>query len=73
MSHPEIGSRVKLIKLEAGFKEHKMYIGKIGEVTRCEKHGTRRMYWVRFMKPHPDLLFLYRPEIELVDEEENGG
>lgn len=69
MPHPKVGDSVKLIKLETGFKENKKYLGKVGEVTRCERYGERRLYWVRFMIPVPDLLFLYRPEIDLVEEE----
>ena len=69
MAHPEKGSKVKIIKLESGFNEMKKYIGKTGEVTRCERHNDRRLYWVRVMKPYPDILYLYRPEIELIDED----
>lgn len=68
MPHPEVGSKVRIIKLESGFSEMKKYIGKSGVVTRCQRHGERRFYWVRVMKPNPDLLFLYRPEIELIEE-----
>ena len=69
MSNPKKNDTVKLIKLERGFKEHKNYLGKTGEILRCERDGDRRFYWVRFMIPIPDILFLYRPEIELIEEE----
>jgi hypothetical protein len=68
MSHPEVKSEVKLIKLEQGFNEYKIYVGKTGEVTRCDRYGDRRFYWVRFMEPKPELMFLYRPEIEVIED-----
>ena len=69
MPHPQTGNKVKLIKLETGLNEHKMFIGKTGEVTRCDKYGQRRFYWVRFMRPVSEILFLFRPEIELIGDD----
>lgn len=68
MAHPELGNFVKLIKLEAGFKDHKDYIGKIGVIKKTGRYGDRRFYQVHFDFPRPEILWLYRPEIEIVDD-----
>ena len=68
MIHPKKGSRVKLIKLEAGMSELKAFMGKIGTVTNCDKYGTRRFYETRFESPWPEIIYLYRPEIEVIEE-----
>jgi hypothetical protein len=69
VKHPHRGSKVKLIYLEGGYKAHKKYLGRMGEVISVNKYGTRRFYGVRF---EDEILYLYRPEIENVDENKDG-
>lgn len=71
MPHPEIGSKVKLIKLEYGLKDYKEFLGQVGTVTKCDRYGKRRFYEVHFEIPKPEILWAYRPEIEVVDYERN--
>jgi hypothetical protein len=61
------GNKVKLIKLESG-REWQPFVGKSGTIEKCDKFGDRRFYWVRFLDPVEDILFLYRPEIKKVED-----
>jgi hypothetical protein len=70
MKHPHRGSKVKLIYLEIGYKAHKKYLGRVGEVISVGKYGTRRFYGVKF---DDEILYLYRPEIEMEDGEKDDG
>jgi len=52
-----------------GADEHKEFIGKKGLVKKCDRYGKRRTYQVHFDYPKPEILWLFRPEIEVVDGE----
>jgi len=73
MGHPELGNTAKIIKLETGLKDHKEYIGKTGVIKKIGRYGDRRWYQIHFDFPRPEILWLYRPEIELVDIVEDYG